>query len=166
LSVDHIRFPDGSTGELELIRHPGAACVLPIFGDLSRPDPDVLLLRQYRYAGGGVMYEVPAGIPEGEDETWEACARRELEEETGFKAGTLHPLTHIYTTPGFTDEVIHLFAASDLSPGAVNRDDDEFIEVIRMPFSASLDLIRSGKLVDAKSMACLLFVNEFLLEAG
>jgi len=163
LSVDQVRFPDGSTGQLELIRHPGASCVLPIFGSLSEPDPDILLLRQYRYAGGGVMYEVPAGIPEGPDESWEACAHRELEEETGLRAGRLHPLTRIYTTPGFTDEVIHLFAGTDLSVGDVDRDDDEFIEVVRMPFSAAMELIRSGSLVDAKSMACLLYARAFLL---
>jgi ADP-ribose pyrophosphatase len=163
LSVDTVRFPDGSTSELELIRHPGAACVLPFLGDLSDPDPDVLLIHQYRYAGGGFMYEVPAGMPQGPDESWDECARRELEEETGYRAGTLHPLTHIYTTPGFTDEVIHLYAATDLTKGAVNRDTDEFMEVRRMPISRALGLIREGELVDAKSIACILLARSFLM---
>ncbi len=165
LSVDTVRFPDGSTGTLELVRHPGASCVLPIFGDLGEPDPDVLLIHQYRYAGGGLMYEVPAGIPEGPSESWSACAHRELEEETGYRARTLHPLTRIYTTPGFTDEVIHLFAATGLSRGSPDHDADEFLEVVRVPFSRALELIRTGELVDAKSIACLLFAGAFLLDS-
>ncbi|HEX9885102.1 MAG TPA: NUDIX hydrolase, partial [Longimicrobiales bacterium] len=105
LAVDSVRFPDGSSGEMEMIRHPGASAVLPVMGGLDQADPEILLLRQYRYATGGYLYEVPAGLPDGPDEPWEDCARRELEEETGWKAGTLTPLTRIYTTPGFTDEV-------------------------------------------------------------
>ena len=164
VGVDTVRFPDGSTGELDLIRHPGASCVLPIHGDLTDPDPDVSLIHQYRYAAGGFIYEVPAGIPTGPDEPWDVCALRELEEETGYRAGRLHPLTRIFTTPGFTDEVIHLYAATALEPGSSDHDHDEFIEVVRMPFSKALDLIRTGQLLDAKSISCLLFAWTFLLD--
>ncbi len=157
LSVDRVRFPDGSVGELELVRHRGAAAVLPV---LEEPDggkaPDVLLLRQYRYAAGGVIYEVPAGIVEP-GESWEACAHRELEEETGYRAGRLAKLTTIYTTPGFTNERIHLFAAFDLAPGVGRTDRDEFIEVERMPLSRAVEMIGRGEITDAKSVVAILF---------
>lgn len=163
LSVDTVRFPDGSTGELEMIRHPGAAAVLPVLGTLEEPDPEVLLLRQYRYAAGGYLYEVPAGLPRGPDEDWVACAHRELEEETGYRAATMIPLTRVYTTPGFTDEVIHLFVATDLQPGDSNLDDDEFLEVEPMRLSDVLDRVRDGRIVDGKSVATILYVSTFVL---
>jgi ADP-ribose pyrophosphatase len=162
LSVDRVRFPDGSTGELEMIRHPGAAAVLPLVGSVEDPDPDVLLLRQYRYASGGDLYEVPAGVRDDDDQSWEACARRELEEETGKVAGGLTPLTRIYTTPGFTDEVIHLFLATDLTEGTGALDPDEFVEVIRVPFSTALAWVREGRIVDGKSVATLLYAALFV----
>ena len=162
LSVDTVRFPDGSVGELELVRHRGAAAVLPVLGSGDEADPDVLLLRQYRYAAGGVIYEVPAGIIEP-GESWEECARRELEEEAGVQAGRLVPITTIHTTPGFTNEEIHLFAAFDLSPGETNTDPDEFLEVRRMPLSEVLELVRRGEMSDAKSLVTVLFAARFLL---
>ena len=79
LTVDEVRFPDGSKGHLEMIRYVGASAVLPFVGALSETDPEVLLVRQYRYASGGYLYEVPAGLPLGPEESWEDCARRELE---------------------------------------------------------------------------------------
>jgi len=166
LSLDTVRFPDGSTGELEMIRHPGAAAVLPLCGSLGQSDPEILLLRQYRYATGGYLYEVPAGLPLGPEEPWIACAHRELEEETGYRAATMTPLTRIYTTPGFTNEVIHLFLATDLSPGEANLDDDEFVEVERMRLSEVLERVRKGDIVDAKSVATILYVSAFVLRSG
>ncbi|PYP66452.1 MAG: ADP-ribose pyrophosphatase, partial [Gemmatimonadetes bacterium] len=107
LDVDTVRFPDGSTGELEMIRHPGAAAIVPCASDPHGGDPAVLMLRQFRYAAGGALWEIPAGtLAPGESP--EACARRELLEEAGVTAERLERLTSIYTTPGFTDEVIHL----------------------------------------------------------
>ncbi|MBW3533763.1 MAG: NUDIX hydrolase [Gemmatimonadetes bacterium] len=142
---------------MEMIRHPGASAVLPVVGSLDEDDPDVLLLRQYRYASGGYLYEVPAGIPDEPGEPWEQCARRELEEETGWRAGALRHLTRIYTTPGFCDEVIHLFLATDLEPGTSHLDEDEFLEVVRIPFSRALEWVRDGTVVDCKSVATLLY---------
>ena len=162
LSVDTVRFPDGSVGSLELVRHRGAAAVLPVLGDRDDPDPDVLLLQQYRYAAGGVIHEVPAGIIEP-GESWEECARRELEEEAGVRAGTLVKLTTIHTTPGFTNEEIHLYAAFDLSEGTARTDEDEFLRVERMPLSGALELARSGRLTDAKSLVAILYAARFLL---
>ena len=85
LSIDTVRFPDGSVGELEMIRHSGASAVLPLLGSRDDADPEIVLIRQYRYASGGYMFEVPAGRPDRPGEDWEVCARRELEEETGSR---------------------------------------------------------------------------------
>jgi ADP-ribose pyrophosphatase len=163
LSVDTVRFPDGSRGELEMIRHPGASAVLPIVGPVGAPDPEILLLRQYRYAADGELYEVPAGLPLDADESWEACARRELEEETGHRAGRLRYLTRIYTTPGFTDEVIHLFVAWDLDKGEARRDEDEFLEVVRVPFGRAVEMVGAGEIVDGKSVATILYAERFVV---
>jgi ADP-ribose pyrophosphatase len=163
LSVDRVRFPDGEEGELELIRHRGASAVVPLLGDASDVDPDVVLIHQYRYAAGGYVYEIPAGLRhEGED--WEACARRELEEETGFAGEEFIPLTSFFTTPGFTDEVIHLFLATGLSEGRVQRDEDEYIEVVRVPLSSALAMIRDGEIRDGKSMVGLFLAQQLLEE--
>ena len=166
LSVDTVRFPDGSEGELEMIRHAGASAVLPIFGTLDDPDPEVALIRQYRYAADGFIYEVPAGMPDREGEPWEEVARRELQEETGLVAGRLIPLTRIFTTPGFTDEVIRLWAALELEEGETEFDTDEFIELRRMPFSEAIQKVRDGEIVDCKSTATLLYADRFLIGRG
>lgn len=166
LSLDTVRFPDGSVRELEFIHHAGASAVLPVAGRPDEPDPDVLLLRQYRYAAGGYLYEVPAGMPLHAGEPWEEVARRELEEETGWRAGRLIPLTRIYSTPGFTDEVIHLWLATDLEPGTSNLDEDELVEVVRVPLSQALAWVSEGRIVDGKSLATLLFAARFALGPG
>lgn len=163
LSVDTVRFPDGTSGELEMIRHSGAAAVLPVFGAPEEADPEILLVHQYRYAAGGYMYEVPAGRPQVPGEDWQLCAARELEEETGFVAGTLRHLTAIHTTPGFTDELIHLYLARDLRPGAIARDSDEFMEVHRVRFSRALELVRSGEISDGKTICTLLYAATFVI---
>ena len=98
----------------------------------------------------------------GPEESWEECAHRELEEETGMRAATLTPLTRIYTTPGFTDEVIRLFVATDLEPGELSRDPDEFMEVVRVAFSEVLEMVRDGRIVDAKSIATILYADRFV----
>lgn len=163
LSVDTVRFPDGSTGDLEMIRHPGAAAVLPVVGSIEEADPDILLIRQYRYAADGEIWEVPAGLPDGPDEPWDDCARRELEEETGWRARRLRAMTRIYTTPGFTDEVIRLYVAWELEPGERALDDDEFVEVVRMRFSEARKGIEDGTIVDAKSVATILWADRFVI---
>jgi ADP-ribose pyrophosphatase len=161
LAIDSVRFPDGSTGPIELIRHSGAAAIVPVRGDPAADDPDVVLLRQFRYAAGGELFEVPAGRPDREGEPWEDVAVRELEEETGYLPGKLQRLTTIYTTPGFTDERIHLFLATDLSHGQTNLDQDEFVQVVAMPLSQVMAAIRDGRIIDAKSIVALLFYASF-----
>jgi ADP-ribose pyrophosphatase len=160
LSVDRVRFPDGSEGELEFIRHRGASAVVAYLDPPSDPDPRIVLVHQFRYAAGGDLYEVPAGMPDANadaDEGWAEVAARELEEETGYRAEAVHYLGRIYTTPGFTDEVIHLFAATGLRAGTENRDRDEFMEVVVLPLSEAIGGIRSGEIVDGKSVAALLW---------
>lgn len=163
LGIDTVRFPNGKTGELEMIRHSGAAAVLPILSDPNGDDPQILLVRQYRYASGGYLLEVPAGRPDKPGEDWEVCARRELEEETGMVAGELYKLTEIFTTPGFTDEKIHLFVATDLKQGNTKLDEDEFLSVEVVPMSEALEKIRDGEIQDSKTICTILYTAGFLM---
>jgi ADP-ribose pyrophosphatase len=162
LDVDTVRYPDGSTGEMEMLRHPGAAAVLPFASDPRGPDPTVLLIQQFRHATGGTLLEIPAGrLNPGEEPA--ACARRELQEEVGVTAGRLERLTTIWTTPGFTDERIHLYWAADLAAGAPAREPDEFIEVVPKPLSDVLGLVRSGAICDGKTVVAILYMAGFIL---
>ena len=163
LDVDTVRFPDGSTGQLELIRHPGAAAIVPCASDPPEADPTILLIRQYRYATGGELWEIPAGTLDPGEEP-EVCARRELLEETGVTAARLQRLTSIWTTPGFTNEVIHLYLATGLTMGEPSRERDEFIEVVPQPLSRVLALIRDGEIRDAKTVVAILYMAGFVLK--
>jgi len=158
---DQVRFPNGTTGALDIVRHPGASAVVPFLSDPAGNDPTILLLRQYRHAAGGWLLEIPAGRLEP-GETPEACANRELLEETGCTCERLVPLTTILTTPGFSDERIHLFAAIGLTHGAVRHDLDEFIEPQAMRLVEALEKVKSGEIRDAKSALALLFAAGFL----
>lgn len=164
LDIDHVRFPDGSEGELEMVRHPGASAVIPFLSDPHGEDPQILLIRQYRYAADGYMYEIPAGTLEGNEDPAE-CARRELLEETGCTAERVERLTTIYTTPGFTDERIHLYMATGLTRGDSRTEKDEFIEVEAKSLSDILMMIEEGEINDAKTLVAILFAAGFRLES-
>ncbi len=160
LDLDTVEFPNGSRGQLEMIRHPGASAVVPIVSDPAADQPEVLLIRQFRHAADGFIWEIPAGrLDPGESP--ESCARRELAEETGMAAGRLERLTTIYTTPGFTDERIHLFLASALEHGSHQREPDEFIEVHRLPWSRVAGMVEGGEIDDAKTLVALMYVALF-----
>jgi ADP-ribose pyrophosphatase len=160
LDVDTVRFPDGSVGELELIRHPGAAAVVPFLSDPASDDSQILLLKQYRYAADQFLYEIPAGrLDPGEEPL--ACARRELREETGCEADRIEHLYTFYTTPGFTDERIHAFMAVGLTIGQSRHEDDEFITVETMTLSHALGLIEKGEIRDAKTALSILYAAGF-----
>ena len=162
LDLDRVRFPDGSVGELEMIRHPGASAVVPFASDPAGEDPQLLLIRQYRYAAEAFIYEIPAGrLDPGE--TPLDCAIRELREETGCTAERVEPLITIYTTPGFTDEKIHLFMASGLSMGESHREADEFIVVVTRPLSEVLQMIERGEIVDGKTLIAILYAAGYRL---
>ena len=163
LDIDTVRFPDGSVGELEMIRHSGASAVVPVLSTDTAADPEILLIRQFRHAADGLIWEVPAGrLDPGEAP--DDCARRELLEEAGVIAGRLTRLTTIYTTPGFTDERIHLFVARDLTQGQHQREADEFMETQSLPLSRILAMIESGEVTDGKTVAALLFFSRFGLD--
>lgn len=158
--LDLVRYPDGSIGEQVLIHHPGASAVVPFLSDPRGADPQVMLIHQYRYATGGRLYEIPAGRLEV-NEAPISCAHRELLEETGCTADAMEPLTTFWTTPGFTNERIHVFLASGLTRGPTAHEADEFIEVVTVPLSEALRRIESGEITDAKTMIGLLFAAGF-----
>lgn len=160
LDIDQVRFPDGSSGELEIIRHPGASAVLPFLSDPAGPDPQILLIKQYRYAAEDFLYEVPAGRLDP-NETPLDCARRELLEETGCTAERVEPLYTFYTTPGFIDERIHGFIATGLTRGESKREADEFMTLETMTLSRSLELIQKGEIRDGKTTVLILFAAGF-----
>ena len=161
LSRDTVVLPGGGSATFEHISHPGAAAVLPFLDPPESPDPLVVLIRQYRHSAGGHLYEIPAGLPDSPAEAWEACARRELAEETGYEAGEMRYLAGLLTTPGFTDERIHLFAGTRLVAGSAHGDGDEVIEVVELPLSRAVGGVREGWIVDAKTAAALLFAHAF-----
>lgn len=160
LDVDRVRFPDGSVGELEIIRHSGASAVVPFLSDPAGDDPHLLLIKQYRYAANGYLYEIPAGrLDPGEAPP--DCARRELQEETGCSAERVDFLITMYTTPGFTDERIHLFMATGLTPGETGHESDEFLTLEPVPLTRALEMIRDGEIQDGKTALGILYVAGF-----
>lgn len=161
LNLEDVRLPDGRTTQLEIIRHSGAAAAVPL-----REDGRVVLIRQFRYAAAGLIFEVPAGRLESGEKALD-CARREMAEEVGQTAGRWDHLGNIWTTPGFTDEKIHLFLARDLTVVRRSPEDDEVIEVVEVPLDESMEMIRRGEICDGKTI-CALTLAWFRLrdEAG
>ncbi len=146
LNLETVTLPNGATVELEIIHHPGAAAVVPM-----KDERTVILIRQYRHAAGGYIYEIPAGkLHPGEDPR--ECAQRELEEEIGYKAGVLDHVISAFTTPGFTDEVIHIYRATQLQPGKQNLGHDEVLAVAEFPLEKTIAMIREGVIQDAKTI--------------
>ena len=149
LGLETATLPDGRRVDLEIIRHPGAAAVVPLHDDGS-----VTLVHQHRHAAGGLIYEVPAGLLEP-GEAPAVCAARELGEEVQLQAADLQELGCIFTTPGFTDERIWIFLARGLSPSPAQPDADEYIRVVRIPGSQALAMIRDGRITDDKTICAL-----------
>lgn len=147
-----VRLMNGQTAMRELVQHPGAVAIVPLdAGD------HVLLVRQYRIAARRVLLEVPAGTLKLNEDPLD-CAARELQEETGYRADRFESLGGIFVAPGYTTEFIHLFLASGLVESRLPGDEDEFIEVERVPLARALDLIDRGEIVDGKSIVSLLKV--------
>jgi ADP-ribose pyrophosphatase len=160
LYKDTVRFPDGSTGQLDVVRHPGASAVVPFLTDPTGDDPQLLLIKQYRYAAGGFIYEIPAGmLDEGEDPL--QCAHRELKEEVGCTAKNMEHLFTLLTTPGFTDERINIYMATGLERGDTAHESDEFLTIETMTLSFALGLIQKGEIQDGKTALGILFAAGF-----
>ena len=154
IDLERLSLPGGRHAELEIIRHPGAAAVVPL-----RDDGSVVMIRQYRHAANGFIFEIPAGkLDHGEAP--ELCAIRETVEEVGLRPATLHHLGAIHTTPGFTDELIHLYAGVDLQEAEQDLDEDETLEVFTIPLLDALQAIRDGEVTDAKTICALLRLDQ------
>lgn len=150
LRRDTVRLENGNTATREVVHHNGGVAVLAI-----DDDENVLFVRQFRYPYDAVLLELPAGkLERGEDPA--ACGARELEEETGHKAGSLSFLAKVYPTPGYTDEVLHLYLAKDLTRVEQRLDEDEFLTVEKIPLQKAFGLCLSGEVKDAKTLVAIL----------
>ena len=147
---DEVKLPNGHISHREVVRHRGAVCVLPV-----TQDGYVYLVKQFRYPFADVLLEAPAGKLEEKENPYD-CAMRELREETGLTASELVELGKMYVSPGYCDEVIHLFAAKDLSFGEQQPDEDEFLDVVRLPLSEVYSDVLNGKIPDAKTQLIIL----------
>ncbi len=156
IDQEELELPNGARASLEIIRHPGASAVVPV-----RPDGTVVLIRQWRQAAGGWIFEVPAGKLDPA-ESPQTCALRETIEETGVCAGRLHDLGMILTTPGFTDEKIWLFAATALTAGEQALEEDEALEVVELPLTEALEMVANGSITDGKTICTLLRLDQEL----
>ena len=146
LNVDTVELPNGRTTTLEIVRHPGASAVVPV-----QEDGRVVLVRQLRHAAGGFLYEIPAGKLDHQEDPKD-CAVRELEEEVGYRAGSLELLASVLMAPGFTDEIIHIFQGIDLEVGEQNLDQDEILEIVEWPLEEAISKIYEGTIRDAKTI--------------
>lgn len=156
LRVDEVVLPDGKITSREVVEYAGAVAVVPV-----NEKGELLLVRQHRYAVGETLLEIPAGkIERGED--YASSAARELVEETGYEAGNLKHLISFYSTPGFTNEQIHLFLATELTLKVQDLDEDEFIEVESVNMKKAAEMIMSGEICDAKSVAGILAAQKYL----
>ncbi len=153
LRVDTVELPNGDTTTREVVEHPGAVAVIAL-----TEQGELLLVRQYRHPTREVLLEIPAGKRDpGESPL--ACARRELEEETGYRAQQWRVLFSYYTSPGFSDELLYIVHGSDLVKGDAHTDEEEFIEVVTLPLAEALNMIDRGEIRDAKTIIGILVLS-------
>jgi ADP-ribose pyrophosphatase len=156
VNLDSVHLPTGAVSTREWIKHPGACAVIPLFDN-----GDVMLVKQFRYPSKQVFYEIPAGkIDTGESE--DKTAARELQEEAGLLAGNLYYIGHQYPCIGYSDEIIHYYLATNLVEVTSQTDEDEFVEIFRIPFKEALDWVGTGIISDAKTIIGLIKAEYWL----
>jgi ADP-ribose pyrophosphatase len=155
---ENVTLENGVTVDMDLIRHPGASAVVPV-----TPAKQVVMIRQYRHALGGYIWEIPAGTLDPEEAPLE-CAKRELTEETGFTASQWERLGEVTPVPGYSDERIHLFLATQLAPAVQRLEKDELLHVQEMELSRVVSMILEGMVQDCKTICGVLLANRLLNE--
>ncbi len=154
LRVDEVILPNGKKAAREIVENPGAVAAVPILSDGK-----VILVRQFRKPVEEVIYEIPAGkLEPGEDPR--RCMERELEEEIGYRAGKLEKLTSCYPSPGFSDEIMHIFLATDLEKTEQKLEEDEVLEAVTLEFEEALRMIEEGTIKDSKTIIGLLLIQK------
>ncbi|HKL11930.1 MAG TPA: NUDIX hydrolase [Clostridia bacterium] len=151
LRIDTVELPNQKYSKREIIEHGGGVAIIAMI------DEKIVLVRQYRKAVEKSIYELPAGKLESVESPKE-CAEREFTEETGYASGNMKFLFSFYSSPGFSNELIHLFIAEDISFVGANPDEDEYIETVEIPFKDVLHMIKTGEIIDAKTIIGLLYV--------
>jgi ADP-ribose pyrophosphatase len=153
--VEDVELPNGKTSKREVVKHPGAVAVIPVTNEGK-----IVLVRQYRKAMERVLVEIPAGkLEKGEEPL--ATAHRELEEETGYRCGSMRHIVSFYTSPGFADELIHLYVAENLSKmeNSASLDEDEFVDVLEVTLEEALELLERQEIYDAKTAYALQYLQ-------
>ena len=158
LYVDSVLLPNGETATREIVRHPGAVCVIPVC-----ENGDVIMVKQFRYPFEEVLLEVPAGKLEPNEDHLEAV-RRELEEESGVVAGKIEFLGTMYTTVAIFDEKIDMYLATELTFKQSHPDEDEFLEVVRIPLDELVKMVMAGEIKDSKTQIAILKANKILCQ--
>jgi ADP-ribose pyrophosphatase len=156
LRQDRVRMPNGNEATLDIIQHPPAVTLIPV-----DEEGNILFVRQYRHAAGVELLELPAGVME-EGESPEACAGREMREETGMSAGSLQPIGEFHQVPGYSTEYMYIYLARELKPAPLPGDEDEFISVERYSIERAYEMATHGEIVDAKTLASLLLAIPYL----
>ncbi len=157
LRTDTALLPNGAVAGREVVEHPGGVCVAPL-----TDDDELLFVRQFRYPYGEVLLELPAGKRDRNGEGPLECGKRELLEETGATAAEYRSLGCVYPSPGYCDEVIYLYLAQGLSFGEAQPDEDEFVELERIPLQRAVDMVLSGEITDAKTQIAILKIHTLL----
>lgn len=153
---DYLKTPGGGETRLEIIEHGGSVVLVPIDAE-----GNVLFVRQYRHAAGADLLELPAGTRD-DDEPFEVCAAREVREETGMEAAELQRVGAFYLAPGYSSEFMAVFVATGLTDNPLDADEDEYLQLERIPLKRALKMAEEGELEDAKSLAALLLAKRFL----